>query len=126
MKFEKASDVQKLVKRLIKKLKLSHIKGGQIFCLRSYGSKVRAHARIWGLNRIFQQAAGLKPIYVIEVLSKHFDKLSDREKTKVLIHELLHIPKTFSGALLSHRGRYHRIGRREIEKWFRKLEKSNN
>lgn len=89
--------------------------------MRSNGSRARAYARIWGLSRIFQITAGYKPTYVIEVLSKHFDQLNEKEKIKVLIHELLHIPKTFSGALKSHRGRYHRIGKREVDELFNKL-----
>src|SRR3989344_601311 len=103
--FEAAEDVQKIVTKLIQKLDFVHMKTEAIHCVRSYGSKARAYARIWGLPRIFQVAAGYKPTYVIEVLSKYYDKLPDEEKTKVLIHELLHIPKNFSGSLLSHHGR---------------------
>lgn len=63
------------------------------------------------MPKIFQDALDIPPAYVIEVLSKYYDKLSDDEKSRVLIHELLHIPKNFSGALLSHHGRSRHIGR---------------
>lgn len=48
--------------------------------------------------------------------ARKFDKLNNREKMKTLIHELMHIPKTFSGALLSHKGPHHAINDREVEK----------
>ncbi|MEK7177716.1 MAG: putative metallopeptidase, partial [Patescibacteria group bacterium] len=52
---------------------------------------------------------------------QRFDKLSEREKIKTLIHELMHIPKTFSGALLSHRGPHHEINDREVERILQSL-----
>lgn len=116
MDFEKADDISQLTSIVIDKLDRKYLVKDQIYCVRSHGSKTRAYARIWGLSRIFQITAGYKPTYVIEVISKYFDKLSDKEKFKVIIHELMHIPKTFSGALLSHRGRYHRINSKEVDK----------
>lgn len=74
------------------------------------------------MSRLFKEVAGLEPHYIIEVNAKRFDKLSERDKIKTLIHELMHIPKTFSGALLSHRGRYHSINDREVEKILRSME----
>jgi predicted metallopeptidase len=119
MDFVNAPDVDELISIILTKIPFDYIKRDAIFCVRSDGSKARAYARIWGLSRIFQIAAGYKPTYVIEVLSKYYDKLPQDEKVKVLIHELMHIPKTFSGALLSHKGRYHRINHREVEKWYK-------
>lgn len=121
--FELAQDVKELIDSLIVQLDLKHITSDRIFCVRSYKSKARAYARIWGLSRVFQIAAGYKPTYVIEVLSEHFDKLDDERKTRVLIHELLHIPKTFSGALLSHNGPHHKVNDAEVHKHFQKLPK---
>lgn len=118
MQFERANDVAQLVCDIIHHLKLRHIVIDQVACVRSYGSIARAYARIWGLARIFQIAFGYKSVYVIEVLSEHYDRLHQEDKIKTLIHELLHIPKTFSGALLPHRGRSRRIGKRVVDRWY--------
>lgn len=40
--------------------------------------------------------------YIIETISEKFDRLPDFEKDKVLLHELTHIPRNFSGALMPH------------------------
>lgn len=108
------TNIKKKIDYLIAELKFDHINSSQVFCIRSTGSKTRAYARIWGLSRVFQVACNIKPSYVIEVISKYFDKLDSEKQIEVLVHELMHIPKTFSGALLSHRGRYHRINEREV------------
>jgi len=105
MEWQKASDVQKEMEKIIDILDLSYIDKSRVFCFRTNGSKARAHARIWAFPKIFQDVLSIKPAYVIEVLSKHFDKKDDEFKKRVIIHELLHIPKNFSGALLPHRGR---------------------
>lgn len=115
---QSAPDIKKKVLKILQKLSLAYIKKSKIFCFRSYGSKSKAHARIWSLPRIWQKALKVQAGYCIEVLAEKFDKLSEEEKTKILIHELMHIPKTFSGSVLSHRGRGRRIDRRMINKLY--------
>jgi predicted metallopeptidase len=121
MQYKLAPEIKRQVRVLIKELKFTHVKPNQIWCIRSFDAKTRAYARIWGMSRLFHEVAGLPPTYIIEVINQHFEKLSERDKLKTLIHELMHIPKTFSGALLSHRGPHHRINDREVEKIIRDL-----
>ena len=120
MRYQIAFDVKQKVEVLIDKLKMNYIDKKRVYCIRSFDAKTRAIARIWGTSKLFTEVAGIKPCYIIEVNAKRFDKLSERDKTKTLIHELLHIPKTFSGALLPHRGRYHRINDKMIENILKK------
>jgi predicted metallopeptidase len=103
MEWRQAEDVKNDLKEIIALINLPHINLNRIFCYRTTGSKTRAYARTWSFPKIFQQALSVEPAYVIEVLSQHYDKLDDDKKKKILIHELLHIPKNFSGALLPHR-----------------------
>ncbi|MFA5137039.1 MAG: putative metallopeptidase [Patescibacteria group bacterium] len=124
MNYAIAPEIYKEVKKLIERLDLHYIDPKRVHCIRSFDAKTRAYARIWGMSRLFYEVAGLKPNYIIEVIAKRYDKLPRREQIKTLIHELMHIPKTFSGALLSHRGRYHRINDREVEKIIQTLEKT--
>ncbi len=104
LKFEykKAPDVRSRALKLIRELHLDYIQAKRLFFYRSEGSKARAYARAWGLPALWQNALKIEPAYIIEVLSKHFDKLSEKEKDKVVLHELTHIPHNFSGALVPH------------------------
>lgn len=121
MEWQKAPDISCQVKQIVKKLGLDYINCQRVICFRSFGSSSSARARIWSFPRIWQQALVQPPHYIIEVLSQHFDKLSTDDKRRVLIHELLHIPKNFSGSLVPHRGRGRRIDGRRVEKLFRLL-----
>ena len=104
-----AEEVKKDIRGIMRVLDFAYIDPSRIFCFRTSGSKSRAYARIWAMPKIFQRALNIKPAYIIEVLSKYYDKLDEDSRKKVLIHELLHIPKNFSGALLSHRSRHRHL-----------------
>lgn len=117
MQFTPAPDISRRIKFLVRQLKLAHIKAGNVVCFRSLGSTSRARARIWSLPTIWQKALKVPAHYCLEVLSERFDHLTCDDQERVLIHELLHIPQTFSGALSPHRQRYHQ----RVEAFFQKL-----
>lgn len=126
MDFHKAPDIQEKLSAILRVMKFPHIDDTKVICFRSFGSSSRARARIWSFPRIWQLALRLKPHYVIEVLSERFDRLPEDDKTRVLIHELLHIPKTFSGALVPHRNRGGRIDHKRVEELFTQYKTLNN
>lgn len=109
LEWYRAPDVKRDLEDIIKTLGLEHVDKDRIFVYRSDGSKSRSYARVWSFPKIFQDAMGIEPAYVIEVLSRHYDRLGSDDKKQVLIHELLHIPKNFSGALLPHRSHGRRL-----------------
>lgn len=90
------------LKKTIKEAGVSWVKTSRVFTYKSINAKTRAYARIWGLSRIWQKALKVEPAYILEVISEKYDRLSDYEKSKVLLHEVSHIPKNFSGALVPH------------------------
>ncbi|MEK6914655.1 MAG: putative metallopeptidase [Nanoarchaeota archaeon] len=102
IKYEFAPDIQESVNELALLL-FSHVKIDSVVCLRSHESSSRGTiARCHALGKAMQLALGRKGFYVIEVLSKRFDKLSKTDQTKTLIHELMHIPKSFGGGFRHH------------------------
>ena len=120
LKYENAGDIKQLVDEIIARLDLYYIVPQSVFCFRSTGSKARQTiARVYGLGRIWQEALLLPPAYAIEVISERFDKLSQKEKEEVLIHELLHIPKGFSGGFRPHKGY---IDQKRISELYRRLQ----
>lgn len=118
MKLEFAPDIKFFLKKILKKKLFNYVILPQITCFRSSGAKTRAIARIWGYPKIWQLALGQPPHYCLEVLTEKFDRLTEVDKIKVLIHELMHIPKNFSGALLPHRHHSQQINRREVDKLY--------
>ena len=119
LEYSEASDLKRLVEEIVDNLDLFHVVPQFVYCYRSKGSKSkRTVARIHGLSRIWQEALVRPPAYIIEVISERYDRLSEEEKEKTLIHELLHIPKGFSGGFRPHKGY---IDRKRVDKLHKEL-----
>jgi len=101
-----AEDVRLLAESIVDALGLSYIDyidRSRLGFDRSHGSRAkRVAARIHPLGRVWEAGFGIKPRYLIEVLSERYDSLSQEEKEKVIIHELLHIPRSFGGGFIPH------------------------
>jgi len=103
IRYVQAPDLDEKVRKIVRLLGLSYIDPMRIKCVRSYGTNApKTIARIHGVSKAFLTGVGIKPHYVIEFIAEKFDKLSEDDKDEIIIHELLHIPKTFSGSLLDH------------------------
>ena len=124
IKYFMAPEIKKQVDEIVASLNFFNVVPQFLFCVRSKGSKAkRTIARIHGLGRIWQEALNLPPSYVIEVISENFDKLSQEDKEKTLIHELLHIPQGFSGGFRPHKGY---VEREIVERLYREFKKNKS
>ena len=106
----KDDTIKERVVRLVVDLEIDWVVPDLLYTFRSYNSASNAIARIWGLNKVWQMAIDHDPAYVLEVISERFDRLSERQKDEVILHELAHIPRNFSGALMAHshgKGAFH-------------------
>ena len=104
IKYEKAPDLEKTAKEIIEKLKWFHIDLENVGFIRSFGSQSRGViARCHALGKAMQLGMNkTKGFYVLEFISKRFDKLSEQDQIKTIIHELMHIPKSFGGGFKHH------------------------
>ena len=102
--YEEAEDLRERTKKIVEKLGWNYIDLDNLGILRSFGSSSRGTiARCHALGKAMQMAMGRnKGFYLIEFISERFDKMSESEQTKVIIHELMHIPKTFGGGFIHH------------------------
>jgi len=118
-RYERAPDVHAILSDIIDKLGFSHIPKNRVYCYRSYDSRARnVIARVHSLPRIWQEALSEPAYYAVEVLAEQYDQLSLDEKEKTLIHELLHIPRSFGGGF-----RYHKnwVTKRHVESLYEVL-----
>ena len=123
MKYYPAYDLEIAMKDIVRKLEMKHVQEDRIACFRSRGSCARGViARCHGLSKIQQLGLRADPFYVIEIISETFDKLSEEEKVKTLIHELMHIPHNFGGGFRHHNF----VNRKSVNELYKKLLKVNN
>ena len=102
MKYEPAEDLQRISEEISQML-FSHIDMSRVKCFRSYGSSSQGTiARCHALGKLMQKAIGIKAVYAMEFLSERFDKMSQEDQIKTIIHELMHIPNTFGGGFKHH------------------------
>ena len=102
MRYQDASDLKERTMDIAKTLNMDHIDLDRIECTRSFGSSTKnTIARCHALGKLMQKAMKTKAFYAIEFLEK-FDKMKKVEQDKVIIHELMHIPKSFGGGFRQH------------------------
>jgi len=66
-----------------------------------------------------------KGFYLIEVISEKFDRLPSEEQLKVIIHELMHIPKSFGGGFIHH-NKVHAKSVKEVYEKYCQLKKEEH
>lgn len=120
--YERAPDLQQRMETMVGALGMAHIDPSRVVCLRSWGSQGRFLARIWPLERVWQLALGVGAHYAIEAKGEAFARMTPKERDEVLIHELLHIPRTFSGSLRMHRHPGGRIDGKAVRNIYRRWE----
>ena len=119
MKYEFAQDLQ-LIAEEISTMLFPHIRMNRVMCFRSYGtSSRRTIARCHALGKLMQKAMGTEAFYALEFLSEIFDKLDREDQLKTIIHELMHIPKTFGGGFKHH----HLVTERNVNMFYKEYKK---
>ena len=104
IRYTHAPDLENLAQEIILLLEMNHVKLDRFACVRSTGSKSsRVVARLHSIPKIWEVALGIESSYVIEAIAERFDRLDQDEKEKIIIHELLHIPRSFGGGFRHHR-----------------------
>jgi len=102
IRYVRSTQLEAVVRDIVESAGLGHVRVDRVFCAVSFGAKTRAYARIWGLPGPFVRLGICEPGYVIEVVYENIKDLSCNRLLAVLVHELLHIPRSFSGGLRGH------------------------
>jgi predicted metallopeptidase len=102
IKYFPAPDIEVRAKNICEKVGIKR-DFTRIHFLRSRGSAARRTlARCHTTPRILQTALDIKAHYIIEVISEKFDRLSESDQTKTIIHEVMHIPQGMKGGFRHH------------------------
>ena len=123
IRYELAPDIDSKLRHISTRLQMDHIDNARIKSIISYGSKSKTIiARCHSLPKIMQIALNHKPHYIVEILSENFAKLSEENQTKVLIHELMHIPHSFQGGFRTHKPY---VTKKKVERMYKQLFKNS-
>ncbi|ARM76160.1 putative metallopeptidase [Acidianus manzaensis] len=96
IELEKASDVMELAREINSRINMN-LNLDKIAFLRSKNAKTTAIARTLVLPAQWRYVLGEEKIYIVEVISEKYDKLTCEQKVYVVTHELMHIPYTMKG-----------------------------
>ncbi|MBM3282052.1 MAG: metallopeptidase [Candidatus Diapherotrites archaeon] len=119
MKYTHSPEWTTKTMELIRQLEFRHIPEDRVTCFKSIGSKSRrVIARIHTMPKIIQLGINQPPFYAIELVSEKFDRQSQEEQIKTIIHELLHIPHSFNGGFRQHRPY---VNKRTVDHHYQKL-----
>lgn len=103
IKYELDQEIMARIYDIAKTLGMGHVRLSGIYAIRSHGSgSSRTIARCHALSKIWQLALGIDAVYLIEVISERFDRMSREDQDRVLVHELIHIPLSFGGGFKHH------------------------
>ena len=121
MRYAPSPEWKSKADELVQSLEFTHIPPQRFSVIKSSGSQSRRTiARIHALPKALQLGMQSKPFYVIELISERFDKLSQADQTKALIHELLHVPHNFGGGFRQHRVH---VTERNVERYFSEFQR---
>jgi predicted metallopeptidase len=118
VEYVRDEETEKKVKEIVTNLNLTYIDVRRLAVVKSKGSKSKAIARVWSIPKAILVGFGVEPLYVIELVQERYDKLSEDNKLRTLLHEILHIPRSFKGGLRSH-GKF--VNDREVERLLKLL-----
>lgn len=102
VKYIRSCRIENVLRKIVDSLDLWYVKPGRVYAAVSFGSRTSAYARIWGLPGPFVRLGICEAMYVVELVYENVQGLGCERLLGVLIHELLHIPRSFSGGLRSH------------------------
>jgi predicted metallopeptidase len=117
IKYFEAPELKKQIDQLAQECEFFHVVPQFVYCVRSRGSIARIH----GLGKLWQGVLNMPPAYTIEVISEIYDKLSEEDKERTLVHELMHIPGGFGGGFRPHKGY---VERKMVEEVYAKMKKA--
>jgi predicted metallopeptidase len=120
--YTEAPELKERAKNIADRFMLDHLDFSRLHFYR-YHSDTRTCAKIIGFFKTLQLVyPEIKPYYVIVFNDRNFLGASQEEQDETILHELLHIPKTFSGeySKIAHQ-KIREISKSAFKKRFRDL-----